>query len=96
MDDSVIIEKDMAYDRRGIVAGLRRAFGDAIEIADDIVRVEIDNGRLTVAMGDESVRRIALIEIVHLPVTLTLNGLNADERADVLQRFDRAFQRGGG
>ncbi|MEQ8664087.1 MAG: hypothetical protein RIC16_00030 [Rhodospirillales bacterium] len=96
MADIVVVEKDMAYNRRDLIAGLHRAFGDVVEPDGQSFKIPVGSGALSVELGVEAVRRIALIEVVHMPVTLTFTGLNETQRAETLKRFDRAFQRGGG
>jgi hypothetical protein len=96
MPQRVVIRKDMAYNHRDMIAGVRRAFGDAVNEADGALHVDLGDGRLTVSMGTETIRHLALMKILHMPVTLTFDGVDDAARAAALVRFDRAFQRGGG
>ena len=63
--------------------------GDTIVISDG-VRL------LTIHLGPESERRIALMRIATTAVTLTFDGYDQAEIDAFLARFDRAYQRGGG
>ena len=96
MSNSIVLEKDMAYSRKDMLAGLRRAFGDAVIAHDDSVTVDLTEGCLTVELGPELERKIALMRVVHMPVTLTFEGFSDVAYVETLGRFDRAFQRGGG
>lgn len=96
MADDIVIAKDMAYNRRDLLAGLARAFGDVPAPDGDVVRIPIGTGSLTVVLGQEAERRIALMRVIHMPVTLTFSGLAQPDADAALLRFDRAFQRGGG
>lgn len=51
---------------------------------------------LSITLGPESVRQIALMRMPTMPVTLTFSGYTQAEAEDALSRFDRAYQRGGG
>ncbi len=51
---------------------------------------------LEIDLGSESVRQIALMQMPTMPVTLTFTGFSAAEYKVLLQRFERAYQRGGG
>ena len=51
---------------------------------------------LDITLGPESVRQIALMRMPTMPVTLTFSGFSDSERETLMQRFERAYQRGGG
>lgn len=53
-------------------------------------------GTVAIDLGPESERRIALMRIASTPVTLTFSDVSDDAKAAFLERFDRAYQRGGG
>jgi len=62
-------------------------------------KVDVENElghHIHIELGDEDVRQIALMRIPTTPVTLTFVGYDEDERTAFMQRFDRAYQRGGG
>jgi len=52
------------------------------------------SGRIT--LGPEGTRQIALLAIPTTPVTIELNGYDDAAAEAFMQRFDRAYQRGGG
>ncbi|HBC07424.1 MAG TPA: hypothetical protein DC046_07550 [Rhodospirillaceae bacterium] len=97
MTAPVVITKEMALTRAGFFRGIAKALGtDAfVETADGIV-LEQDGKLLEIALGPERIRRIALIEIEVMDVTLGFHGYTREDRAAALMAFDRAFQRGGG
>ena len=51
---------------------------------------------MEITLGSERRRKIALMEIEIMDVTLAFSGYSDRDRAAALARFDRAFQRGGG
>lgn len=69
--------------------------GEFVKTADG---VSWNDGRRSgrVVLGPEGQRRIALLAVPSTPVTIELEGYdNADAEA-FMERFDRAYQRGGG
>ncbi len=93
----VVITKEMALTRAAFFRGIAKALGsDAfVETADGVV-LEQDGKRLEITLGPERMRRIALIEIEVMDVSLGFHGYAGEDRAAALMAFDRAFQRGGG
>lgn len=93
----VVITKEMALTRAGFFRGIAKAFGtDAYRKTADGVVLEAEGRRLAITLGPERRRKIALMEIEAMDVTLIFSGYSEAERAAALAVFDRAFQRGGG
>ncbi len=70
---------------------------EAYEVSGSHIRFLFsENKILEIELGPESVRRIALMQMPTMPVTLTFNGFCTAEYEALLQRFERAYQRGGG
>ena len=97
MSDSVVITKDMALTRAAFHRGIAKALGtaDYRETPGGIV-LEQGGRRLEIALGPERRRKIALMEIEAMDVTLVFHGYSEAERRAALTAFERAFQRGGG
>ena len=55
-----------------------------------------DNRSLEVEMSAEHVRRLARLEMPYVNLEFTFRGFEPLEREHFMQRFDRAFQKGGG
>jgi len=93
----VVITKEMALTRAGFFRGIAKALGtDAyVETAGGIV-LEQDGRRLEITLGPERQRKIALMVIEIMDVTLVFSGYSEADRTAALAVFDRAFQRGGG
>ncbi len=91
------IRKDMSIshaDFRRILAG---AFGEAVtEQGGNALTVQLDDGRLDIRLGPERERALGLIRLPYCIVDLTFVGIAPDTAAQILVRFERAFQRGGG
>ncbi|MCF3629618.1 hypothetical protein RJ527_00050 [Thalassospiraceae bacterium LMO-SO8] len=97
MAEAVVITKEMALTRAGFFRGIAKALGtDGFVATADGVVLDRDGRRLEITLGPERRRRIALMEIETMDVTLIFSGYSKEERAAALAAFDRAFQRGGG
>ncbi|MGB1109159.1 MAG: hypothetical protein ACPG4N_02320 [Gammaproteobacteria bacterium] len=59
-------------------------------------RWEIGNGSVELEAGEQTVQRIASLELPRLNVVLRFRGVNEEAKAAFLRRFEIAFQRGGG
>lgn len=98
------IDKDMALTlaefRRDLPAALRgmdwrETTGPAEAAA--VVQVSTEEGAITIRCAPLPPRRLtALLSMPRCLVTLDLEGLAESARRPFLNRFDRAFQRGGG
>lgn len=96
-DGTVVVTKEMALTRAGFFRGIAKALGTEayVEAADGVV-LEQDDRRLEITLGPERRRRIALMEIEIMDVTLIFSGYSEEERGVAVLAFDRAYQRGGG
>ncbi|MDD9876486.1 MAG: hypothetical protein OXR84_03490 [Magnetovibrio sp.] len=97
MAGPVTITKEMAVTHADFFRSIVNAFepGGYRREADRIV-AEDGERRLEITLGPEGTRQIALLAVPATPVTLTFDGYSEAERAAAMERFDRAFQRGGG
>lgn len=97
MAEAVVITKEMALTRAGFFRGIAKALGTDVysKIADGVV-LEAGDRRLKITFGPERRRRIALMEIEVMEVSLVFSGYSDADRAAAVALFDRAFQRGGG
>ena len=88
------IVKEMALTRAEFVRLLPGAIGDAPCRADgDAVHV---GDAVSITLEPLPPRRLGLFEIPVMRVTLRFHGGDADAAHAFVQRFDRAFQKGGG
>lgn len=96
--EQTTIKKQMGITHHEFVRLLPQAVGShRFHVHGNKVDVENDLGHhIHIELGDEAVRQIALMRIPTTPVTLTFVGYDEDERTAFMQRFDRAYQRGGG
>jgi len=97
MSGPVVVEKEMALTHADFFRCLPNALrGETCTVTGATVRIEAADGVWTIELGPEGKRRIALLAVPATPVKLTFEGFSEAARADALERFDRAFQRGGG
>lgn len=90
--------KEMGYTREDFMRLLPKAVGHTdMEFLDNEIRVREGDGKLLrIKLGPESERRIGFFRVPKLPVTLCFSGYDESSRASALERFARAFQKGGG
>ena len=97
MTDDVIIEKEMALTHDDFFRILPNALGsDAYVVSGQTVTLEGAGQRLTIELGEEGERRIALMRIPALSIRLVFSGYDDATREAALARFWRYFQKGGG
>ncbi len=95
MTDS--IEKEMAITHEDFDRLFARAFGDEDYTVDaNRYRMNTEGRRLEIVLGEPQVRKIALLELPATTVRFEFTGYAREQRQAFFDRFDLAFQRGGG
>ncbi|MGB0681809.1 MAG: hypothetical protein ACPGOV_03845 [Magnetovibrionaceae bacterium] len=93
----MVINKQMGMTRGDFDRLIPLALGtEVFEKLPDGVRLGDAQRSLTITLGPEGKRKIALLELPSTPVTITFKGYTEEEAEAALAEFDRAFQRGGG
>ena len=61
-------------------------------------RVVVDYGdrRITIVLGPQQVRRIAMLEIPYTILHFSFDGFSPAQRTEFMDRFNLYFRRGGG
>jgi hypothetical protein len=91
------ITKEMAITHGEFLRILPGALPDTNHrIEGNRITVGAGDRRFEITLSDEGQRRIALLTLPVTHVTLDFIGYREREIEQVLSRFDRAFQRGGG
>lgn len=91
------VEKTMALTRAEFAASLASLLGREVAAGGDPVRVGLAQGVVVLTCEPlAAVRLGGLLELPRARVVIEFDGVPAGERAAFLQRFDVAFQRGGG
>jgi len=76
---------------------LPRAMGEhSYEVVGTVVRGQVHAGTVEITIGEQQVRRIALMAIPFAEVKFTFRGVSAVEQEAFQSYFDLRFQRGGG
>ena len=93
----VVVTKEMGITHEEFFRNIPRVLetGDFTR-NDDSVLIESEGKRLSISISEQSERRIALIVLPVTHVTLTFAGYEDREITQMVEKFDRAFQRGGG
>ena len=96
-EGAVAYTREMGVDHRDFFRMLPRAMGDhAYEVDGRTVDARVGGGSLRIELGEERVRRIALLALPYTEVSFTFRGTDEAEREAFTRRFELAFRRGGG
>lgn len=91
------IEKEMAITHQDFHRIFARAFGDVDYSVDgDRYLLNAAGRQLEIKLGAQRVRKIARLELPTTTVRFGFSGYAVEQRQAFLDRFDLAFQRGGG
>ena len=95
--DTVAYTREMGVDHRDFFRMLPRAMGEhPHEVDGRTVDASVGGGTLRIELGEERVRRIALLALPYTEVSFTFRGTSEAEREAFTRRFELAFRRGGG
>jgi len=89
--------KEMGVSHADFFRLLPRAMGDtSFRVNGMNVTGELSTGTVSIDVGEEKLRRIALMTIPYAEVSFAFNGVAEEERTEFMRYFDLRFQRGGG
>jgi hypothetical protein len=92
-----VVHKEMGYTHKEFMRLLPKAMGGAdMAIAGNEIEVRDGERSLRVELGQETERRIANLSLPLTPVSLVFSGYSDAEIEAALDRFWRAYQKGGG
>lgn len=96
-DGTLAYAREMGVDHRDFFRMLPRAMGDhPYEASERAVDARVGGGTLRIELGEERVRRIALLALPFTEVSFTFRDTSEAEREAFTRRFELAFRRGGG
>jgi len=91
------IYKEMALTHSDFFHWLPKAIkGKTHKVEGSCIKIESSDGIWTIQLGKEGKRHLALLSIPTTPVMMIFEGYSTSSRNAALERFDRAFHRGGG
>ena len=95
--DAHVVHKEMGYTHAEFMRLLPKAV-DGADMSISGSEIEVLDGQrsLRIELGEEGVRRIASFRLPMTPVSLTFTGYDAAGIEAALDRFWRAYQKGGG
>ncbi|UCH73172.1 MAG: hypothetical protein JSU82_12505 [Rhodospirillales bacterium] len=95
--DEHIVDKEMGYTHADFLRLLPKAVGDGeISISGHTIQVSNGERRLRIDLSEESVRHLGHFRLPVTHVQLTFSGYSDAERSAALERFWKAYQKGGG
>jgi len=89
-------ERDMAYTRAEFLRLLPSVAGEAWRRSGDRVEIDWGGGQVSITLGADGFRQIAMIRLPRMQVGFEYRGLSDAERAAFEHRFERSYQKGGG
>ncbi len=90
-------DKNMGITHSDFFRLLPKAMGDhPYTIDNNTVNADVDGGKLTISLGKQQERRIALMCIPFVIVSFDFNSVGDESVEAFVQHFDLHFQRGGG
>jgi len=91
------IEREMGCTREEFLGWLPgAAAGAPIEVLGDLIRIHSGGGEVRIQIRQAPARRLGLLSLPVLRVSMRFQGLQADARGEFLRRFDLFTRRGGG
>lgn len=95
--DEYVVDKEMGTTHKEFFRLLPKAFAAAkIDVDGLDVRVSEGGQQLRIELSGETERRLGNFRLPVIHARLTFSGYSEDEREAALERFWRAFQKGGG
>ena len=89
--------KEMGVSHSDFFRLLPRAMGDTPYRVEGMKVIgELGSGSVSIELGEQQVRRIALMAIPYAEVSFAFDGVAENERTEFMRYFDLRFQRGGG
>ncbi len=96
-DNEHIVDKEMGYSHADFLRLLPKAVGDAeTRIDGRVIHVSDGDRQLRIDLSEETVRRLGHFRLPVTRVRLTFSGYSPAARDAALERFWRAYQKGGG
>lgn len=97
MSDEAVLCREMGCTRDEFLAWLPAAVrGAAFDLDGDLIRIGYAGGEVLIQMGQAAERRLGLLSLPVLPVSIRLVGIDAPRRDEFLRHFDLFMRRGGG
>ena len=95
--DAHVVHKEMGYTHAEFMRLLPKAVGGAaMQVTGSKIEVREGERSLRIELGEEGERRIANLRLPMTPVNLVFSGYGDAEIEAALDRFWRAYQKGGG
>ena len=93
----VTVTKEMAVTHADFFRTLPSVFPNRdYNVQGTTVCWQRNGGTLEIKLGPESIRQIALLNLPQTLVTLTFTGYSEAQCIELIEQFDKGFQRAGG
>jgi hypothetical protein len=97
VSEEVVVHREMGCTRQEFLGWLPGAtHGAPFEVVGDRVTIHPGAGTVQIRFSEAAPRRLGLLSLPVLKVSIRFQGLEATGRAEFLRRFDQFMRRGGG
>jgi hypothetical protein len=97
MSEEAILRREMGCTRNEFLAWLPGAVGGACyDVEGDSIRVRYQAGEVLIRIAQKADRKLGLLLVPVLVVTIRFCGIDASARQEFLRHFDLFTRRGGG
>jgi hypothetical protein len=94
---SLVYEREMTITHKEFLRLLPKALRDrAYSQKGNEITVRIENNSVLINLSEQSIRKIASLELPVTTIRIELIGFEKNESINFMSRFDLAFQKGGG
>ena len=88
---------EMGLTRKEFFASLPQAIAHReFTVTNGVVRIKLEKRVVTIELGEERTRSIALLELPYMEVSFIFLRFTVQERERFMERFNLYFRRGGG
>ena len=92
-----LLRREMGFTRVEFMRILPSALhGYPYTVDSDRIVIGIDGNRLSITLGDEQVRKIALLELPYMEVVFDYRDVDEQAFRTFLKQFDLYYRKGGG
>lgn len=94
---SQTLEREMGYTQKEFMRTLPKGLhGYDFTLVENGADIQLEGCTVSIRIGAEQIRKIALIQIPYIPVCFNYGGISDQVRQQLMKQFDLYFKKGGG
>jgi len=96
-DRTAIIQREMTITHEDFIRLLPKALADyKFEISAQSIHITMETGAVVIRLMSEDTRKIGALELPVIHITFSFENISQNETQKFFDKFDLAFQKGGG